>query len=91
MKRLATLLPGVFLLLISGLVTAGVFTSVQSTDVANLSRWAFLFPFAGIGLRTNLRALSNQGWRPLVVGIGGEFAIAVMTLAIVMAAERFLV
>lgn len=78
-------------LLISALATAGAFTSPQSTDLANLSRWAFLFTFAGIGLRTDLRALSNQGWRPLVVGVGGECAIAVMTLAIVMAAERFLV
>src|SRR5262245_13145058 len=56
-------------LLISALATAGIFSRPQSTDIANLSRWAFLFTFAGIGLRTNFRALSNQGWRPLVVGV----------------------
>ena len=33
----------------------------QSTDLANLSRWAFLFSFAGIGLRTNLRVAVEPG------------------------------
>jgi uncharacterized integral membrane protein (TIGR00698 family) len=78
-------------LFISAVATAGVFTRSQSTDIANLSRWAFLFTFAGIGLRTNLRALSHQGWRPLVVGIIGECAIAGLTLAMVLAVARFLV
>src|SRR4030095_8293056 len=59
-------------LLISALATVGIFSRGQSTDIANLSRWALLFTFAGIGLRTNLKALSNQGWRPLVVGVVGE-------------------
>jgi uncharacterized integral membrane protein (TIGR00698 family) len=78
-------------LLISALATAGIFSRGQSTDIANLSRWAFLFTFAGIGLRTNLRALSNQGWRPLVVGVAGECAIAVLTLVMVLMAGRLLV
>jgi uncharacterized integral membrane protein (TIGR00698 family) len=78
-------------LLISALATAGAFTRVQSTDIANLSRWAFLFTFAGIGLRTNVRALSRQGWRPLVVGVIGECAIAGLTLAMVLAAGQYLV
>jgi len=78
-------------LLISTLATAGAFTRSQSADIANLSRWAFLFTFAGIGLRTNVRALSQQGWRPLVVGVVGECAIAGLTLAMVVAAGRFLV
>jgi uncharacterized integral membrane protein (TIGR00698 family) len=78
-------------LLISTLATAGAFTRSQSADIANLSRWAFLFTFAGIGLRTNIRALSQQGWRPLVVGVVGECAIAGLTLAMVVAAGRFLV
>ena len=75
-------------LVISGLATAGAFTPAQSTDLANLSRWAFLLTFAGVGLRTNLGELSNQGWRPLVVGVAGEFAIAAITLAMVVAASR---
>jgi uncharacterized membrane protein YadS len=44
--------------------------------------------FAGVGLRTNVAALSRQGWRPLVVGIVGECAIAALTLAIVLTAAR---
>jgi len=75
-------------LAISGLATAGAFTAGQTTDVANLSRWAFLLTFAGVGLRTNLRELSMQGWRPLVVGVVGECAIAVLTLAMVVGAAR---
>jgi uncharacterized integral membrane protein (TIGR00698 family) len=76
-------------LLISALATAGVFTGTESTDLANLSRWAFLLTFAGVGLRTDLRTLSKQGWRPLAVGVAGECVIAAVTLAIVLAAARF--
>jgi uncharacterized integral membrane protein (TIGR00698 family) len=78
-------------LAVSILATVGAFSRSQSTDLANLSRWAFLFSFAGIGLRTNLRQLSQQGWRPLVVGIVGECAIAGLTLALVLGASRWLV
>jgi uncharacterized integral membrane protein (TIGR00698 family) len=77
-------------LAISTLATIGAFTKAQTTDLANLSRWAFLFSFAGIGLRTNLRALLNQGWRPLAVGIVGECTIAALTLAMVLAADRLM-
>jgi len=77
-------------LVISTLATIGAFSRTQTTDLANLSRWAFLFSFAGIGLRTNVRALLGQGWRPLAVGIVGECAIAALTLAMVIAAERLI-
>ena len=78
-------------LVVSTLATLGAFTRAQSADIANLSRWAFLFTFAGIGLRTNLRAIARQGWRPLVVGVAGECAIALLTLAMIAgAAQRFL-
>ena len=75
-------------IVISALVTAGGFTQTQVTDLANLSRWAFLLTFAGVGLRTNVRELTKQGWRPLVVGVVGECAIAGLTLAMVLVAER---
>jgi uncharacterized integral membrane protein (TIGR00698 family) len=78
-------------LVISALATAGVFTLPQSADLANLSRWAFLFTFAGVGLKTNVRELSMQGWQPLVVGVVGEVAIAVVTLGMVVAAARMFV
>src|SRR5262249_16941226 len=77
-------------LCISALATAGVFAGSQITDLANLSRWAFLFSFAGIGLRTNSRSLTRQGWRPVVVGVAGEFAIATLTLALVVSVSQFL-
>jgi uncharacterized integral membrane protein (TIGR00698 family) len=75
-------------LAISAAATFGLFTPRQTADLANLSRWAFLLTFAGIGLRTNVRSLSLQGWRPLVVGIVGELAIATLTLAMVVAAAK---
>jgi uncharacterized integral membrane protein (TIGR00698 family) len=75
-------------IVISALATAGSFTKAQVDDLANLSRWAFLLTFAGVGLRTNIRDLMKQGWRPLVVGVVGECAIAGLTLVMVLVASR---
>jgi uncharacterized integral membrane protein (TIGR00698 family) len=75
-------------LVVSALATAGAFSKTQMTDLANLSRWAFLLTFAGVGLRTNVRELMKQGWRPLAVGVVGECAIAGLTLAMVLFAAR---
>jgi uncharacterized integral membrane protein (TIGR00698 family) len=71
-------------LLVSGLATAGAFHEGQLADLANLSRWAFLLTFAGVGLRTDLRAMRRQGARPLIVGTVGELSIAVLTLGMVL-------
>jgi uncharacterized membrane protein YadS len=75
-------------LTISILSTRGVFSKPQLTDLANLSRWAFLLTFAGVGLQTNFGELRRQGIRPLVVGAVGEFAIAGITLALLLGASR---
>ena len=75
-------------IVISALATAGTFTTAQAADLANLSRWAFLLTFAGVGLRTNIRDLMKQGWRPRVVGVVGECAIAGLTLVMVLVAAR---
>jgi uncharacterized integral membrane protein (TIGR00698 family) len=75
-------------LLISLLATVGAFTKPQQADLANLSRWAFLLTFAGVGLRTDFREMRKQGLRPLIVGAVGEFAIAALTLALVVGAAR---
>jgi uncharacterized integral membrane protein (TIGR00698 family) len=75
-------------LLISTLATFGVFAKTQLTALGNLSRWAFLLTFAGVGLRTNLRDLGRQGMRPFLVGALGEIAIAAITLLLVMGADR---
>jgi uncharacterized integral membrane protein (TIGR00698 family) len=69
---------------LSLLATWKVFTPAQVTDLANLSRWAFLLTFAGVGLRTDLRQMSKQGLRPFLVGAIGEFALAALTLALVL-------
>ena len=70
-------------LTISVLATAGFFSKGQLNSLSNLSRWAFLPAFAGVGLRTNLKDLVGQGWRPLIVGILGEMFIALLTLGLV--------
>jgi uncharacterized membrane protein YadS len=75
-------------LLISLLASIGFFTKPGLLAIGNLSRWAFLLTFAGVGLRTNFRDLSRQGVRPLMVGVIGEVVIAVMTLVLVWGADR---
>jgi uncharacterized integral membrane protein (TIGR00698 family) len=74
-------------LILSLLVTAHAFTKEQVTSLANLSRWAFLLTFAGVGLRTNFREMSKQGLRPFLVGAVGEILIAVLTLSLVLTAN----
>ena len=68
------------------LATVGFFTKDQNTALANLSRWAFLLTFAGVGLRTNFKEMRKQGLRPFAVGFIGEIAIALFTLVLVIAA-----
>ena len=75
-------------LLISLLATVGFFSKDQNNALANLSRWAFLLTFAGVGLRTNFREMRKQGLRPLLVGFIGEIAIAAFTLVLVIAAAH---
>ncbi len=77
-------------LLISLLASIGFFTKPQITAIGNLSRWAFLLTFAGVGLRTNLRELGKQGVRPFLVGAIGEIAIATLTLGLIYGASKFL-
>jgi uncharacterized integral membrane protein (TIGR00698 family) len=74
-------------LILSALASAHVFTGKQVATLANLSRWAFLLTFAGVGLKTNFAELRRQGLRPLAVGAIGEFAIGAMTLGMVLAAD----
>jgi uncharacterized integral membrane protein (TIGR00698 family) len=77
-------------LLISVLATYHFFDKPQLTAVGNLSRWAFLLTFAGVGLRTNFGEMRKQGLGPFAVGAIGEVVIAVLTLGMVLAADRLL-
>lgn len=73
---------------ISVLATAGFFSTSQLGSLSNLSKWAFLPAFAGVGLRTQLRDLVRQGWRPILTGVLGEIFIALLTLGLVFAARH---
>ncbi|HEX4156758.1 MAG TPA: putative sulfate exporter family transporter [Acidobacteriaceae bacterium] len=73
---------------ISVLATAGFFSRSQLGSLSNLSKWAFLPAFAGVGLRTQLRDLLDQGWRPILTGVLGEIFIALVTLGLVFAATH---
>jgi uncharacterized integral membrane protein (TIGR00698 family) len=74
-------------LVISLLVSVHVFSNEQVGALANLSRWAFLLTFAGVGLRTNFREMAKQGARPFIVGALGEILIAGLTLGLVVGAD----
>jgi uncharacterized integral membrane protein (TIGR00698 family) len=75
-------------LVVSLVASIGFFTKPEITAIGNLSRWAFLLTFAGVGLRTNLRELGKQGARPFLVGAIGEIAIAGLTLGLVYGAAQ---
>ena len=75
-------------LLVSILATYNFFNKGQVTALANLSRWAFLLTFAGVGLRTNFREMRKQGLKPFAVGASGEVVIAVFTLGLIVGAQR---
>jgi uncharacterized integral membrane protein (TIGR00698 family) len=75
-------------LLMSLLVGFHTFSKAQVASLGNLSKWAFLLTFAGVGLRTNFREMSKQGLRPFIVGAVGEVLIAALTLGLVVGANR---
>jgi uncharacterized integral membrane protein (TIGR00698 family) len=77
-------------LLISSLASVNFFTGPQIGTLANLSRWAFLLTFAGVGLRTNIGEMRKQGLRPFLVGAIGEVVVAGLTLGLVLGANRFI-
>ncbi len=74
-------------LFISLIATLGAFSKEQVSSLANLSRWAFLLTFAGVGLMTDFREMRKQGIRPFIGGALGEIAIAALTLGLVLGAD----
>ncbi|WP_067692868.1 YeiH family protein [Nocardia jejuensis] len=75
---------------VSAIATAGWLTKGQSTNLANVSKWAFLLTFAGVGLNTNIREIARTGWRPLVVAVVGLLVVAVVSLGLVLFTSRVL-
>ena len=75
-------------LAVSAIATAGWLTKGQSANLANVSKWAFLLTFAGVGLNTNFRELARTGWRPLVVAVIGLLVVATVSLGLVLLTSR---
>jgi uncharacterized membrane protein YadS len=81
--------PGVLLLIAIGLAGAGhlgVFTKADITSLGNVSKWAFLLTFAGVGLNTDFRAFARSGWRPFIVGALSLAVVAITSLLLVLGA-----
>ncbi|MFE3794909.1 YeiH family protein [Nocardia tengchongensis] len=77
-------------LAVSAVATFHWLSKQQTTNLANVSRWAFLLTFAGVGLNTNIRELARTGWRPLVVAVVGLVTVAVVSLGLVLFTSRVL-
>jgi uncharacterized integral membrane protein (TIGR00698 family) len=58
-------------LAVSAIATAHWLSKGQTANLANVSKWAFLLTFAGVGLTTDIRQIARTGWRPLVVAVIG--------------------
>ena len=69
-------------------VAALGFNKPQLLALANLSRWAFLLTFAGVGLRTNFKDLTRSGARPFIVSALGEITIAAITLGLILVTDH---
>jgi uncharacterized integral membrane protein (TIGR00698 family) len=76
-------------LFVSLLATWGAFSGPQIASLANLSRWAFLLTFAGVGLKTDFREIRKQGLRPFAVGALAELTVTAVTLGMVLAADAY--
>jgi uncharacterized integral membrane protein (TIGR00698 family) len=77
-------------LAVSAVVTAGLLSKGQVANLANLSKWAFLLTFAGVGLSTDFRQIARTGWRPLVVAVIGLVVVALVSLGLVLLTSRVL-
>jgi uncharacterized integral membrane protein (TIGR00698 family) len=75
-------------LAVSMLASLKAFNADQIKSLANASRWAFLMTFAGVGLKTNIRAMFRQGIQSFLVGAIGEAGIALLTLGLVVGGNR---
>ncbi|AFY76734.1 putative membrane protein [Pleurocapsa sp. PCC 7327] len=73
-------------LLISLLGTFGAFSKEQLVSLGNLSRWAFLLAFAGVGLNINLRSLRQLGVGPVMTAVMAKLIVsyAMLTLVVLM-------
>ncbi|GAA0629261.1 YeiH family protein [Kutzneria viridogrisea] len=75
-------------LAVSALATVGVLGKAEVASLGNLSKWAFLLTFAGVGLNFNLARMRRSGWRPFVVGALALLVVAGTALVEVLVASR---
>jgi uncharacterized membrane protein YadS len=61
-----------------------VLGKAEITSLGNLSKWAFLLCFAGVGLNFDLREIARSGARPLVVAALGLVVVAACSLGLVL-------
>ena len=71
------------LLLFSCLATLHFWSPSAVQQLNHLYRWAFLFGFAGVGLRTDLGRLRRRGFRPLMLALGIQTLTVVVMLGLV--------
>jgi uncharacterized integral membrane protein (TIGR00698 family) len=77
-------------LAVSAIATAHWLSKGQTANLANVSKWAFLLTFAGVGLTTDVRQIARTGWRPLVVAVIGLTVVATVSLGLVLLTSRVL-
>ncbi|WP_438695989.1 YeiH family protein [Tsukamurella sputi] len=77
-------------LAVSALATFHLIDKGGLASLANLSKWAFLLTFAGVGLNTDLREIARTGWRPLAVAVVGLVVVATVSLGLVLFTARVL-
>ena len=77
-------------LAVSAIATLGWLSKGQTANLANVSKWAFLLTFAGVGLNTDIRQITRTGWRPLVVAVVGLLVVASVSLGLVLLTSRVL-
>jgi uncharacterized integral membrane protein (TIGR00698 family) len=75
---------------VSALATAGAFTKAEVTSLGNLSKWAFLLCFAGVGLNFDLREITRSGIRPLIVAALGLVVVAGCSLGLVLLTSNWI-
>ncbi len=77
-------------LAVSTLATVGALDKADQSSLANLSKFAFLLTFAGVGLKLDIREMGRAGWRPLAVAVIGLVAVATVSLLLVLFTSRLL-
>jgi len=76
---------------VSAIATAGLLSKPALSSLGNLSKWAFLLCFAGVGLNFDLRELARSGVRPLIVATLGLVVVAACSLGLVLLTSGWLV